>query len=185
MKKVLNKIIIIIIPILILFLAIYSRGQKANSLDNILIFNLYENSQNRNYTFDISTKNKQTIQANLNNTLKIDSLANQKIAPGARGEFTITLTSSKNVYYKIEFEDLNNKPQNLKFRIKNSTSKYNNLEELEKYLIDNLSKNCTKEIFIEWSWEYETSEIDNKQDTIDGINLEKYKFNINVISEEI
>lgn len=185
MKKKLRNVIFFLIILLLLFMAVHAKSKKIYSIDNILIFNLYENSLNRNYTFDVSANANQTNHVNLYNTLNIDSLANEKIAPGTNGQFSITITASQKLNYEIKFESLNIKPKNLCFKLKSKSPKYSSLEELEKYLKGVITKDETKKFFIEWSWEYEINDNANIQDTLDGINIKEYIFDINVISNEI
>lgn len=185
MKNKSYIILIIIIILLILFIAVYAKSSKEYSLENILIFNLFDNSVRHNYYFEISNNRRQTRNVNLYQTLKIDSLVNEKIAPGTNGEFSITLESTEDVGYKIEFSSLNKKPKNMLFKIKHENGQYDSLEKLSKTLNGKLKKGILKEINIEWEWTYETSEIENIQDTLDGINIKEYNFDINVISSEI
>lgn len=182
-KKI--EITIIIFILLMLIILEFMNFKKSYNLENVLIFNLYENSKNDKYIFDIGAKYKQETNVGLYSTLKMESLANEKIAPGANGEFEIILTSSKNVGYQIRFESKNKKPQNLVFNIKNDFNKYSSLEELGRLLKGTLNGNIRKNIWIEWSWDYETTEYGNTQDTFDGENIKEYNFDINILSYKL
>lgn len=98
------------------------------------------------------------------------------------GHFEIVLISNRDINYKIIFENLNEKPQNLVFSIKGSDREYNNLNELQQELIGNLEKNKVKRIDVNWRWKYENNLADNLQDTKDGTSLDMYKFNIYTVS---
>ena len=79
------------------------------------------------------------------------------------------------------FESKNEKPKNLNFNIEGKDKKYLNLEELSKELKGTIQND--KKFTIQWEWEYEKNESDNKQDTQDGINLKKYNFTICAMGE--
>lgn len=128
-KKIEILIIIILLPLLFLGLIKFN-SQK--SLDNFLIFNLFENSNNKKYIFDIGFKTKQTESVNLYSTLDLEGLANEKIAPGTHGEFEIILNSSIDTNYQVTFDSKNLKPKNLRFNLKGESSKHDTLEDLEK-----------------------------------------------------
>ena len=178
-------IIILIIIMLILNIFINAKLKKTKYLNNILIFNLYGNQKNNEYEFDISSNPNNLINANLYSTLNMESLAKDKIAPGTKGEFGITLKSSKDLNYNINFKSNNEKPQNLLFNIKGKPEKYSSLDELEKYLEGIIRQNSKIKVYIEWSWEYESNLYNDIQDTIDGENLREYNFDINITSYEL
>ena len=88
---------------------------------------------------------------------------------------------NEKINYRIEFESKNEKPKNLNFNIEGKDKKYSNLEELSKELRGTIQKDTI--ITIQWEWEYEQNEFNNRQDTQDGISLKKYNFTIFVIGE--
>ena len=53
-------------------------------------------------------------------TIDKKTLVKEKIAPGTKGHFEIILISNRDINYKVIFENLNEKPQNLVFSIKGS-----------------------------------------------------------------
>lgn len=199
-----QKIISLIIVILIVIILIFCILQKSNFFQDNLIFfkilnssNINENSQNdpifynsiakykeqNNPLFFYVTYNKTKFKSiNLMDTIDKKTLVKEKIAPGTKGHFEIVLISNRDINYKIIFENLNEKPQNLVFSIKGSDREYNNLNELQQELIGNLEKNKVKRIDVNWRWKYENNLADNLQDTKDGINLDMYKFNIYTVS---
>lgn len=178
-KKV--QILIVIIILLILLIIWYAKFRNKESINNLIIFNLFNNSSN-SFQFNISSKVNQKKSANLYGTFNAKSLSEHKIAPGTSGEFEILLVSAIDTNYRIKFESKNEKPQNLTFSIKDNPIKYHSLEDLGKYLLGSLNKNEKIKIIIEWSWNYETDTFSNIQDTLDGQKLEKYNFDINVMS---
>ena len=182
MKKAL-KISIVFILITILIIC-YIKSRSYYYLENIIIFNLYENSDNK-FVFNVSSGINQNKNINLYSTFKVDGLMNTKIFPGTKGEFEILIKSSNNVEYQIKFKSKNKKPQNLLFNIKNSNIKYNNLEDLGKNLKGLIKPKDNVRIIIQWSWEYETSINNNHQDTLDGETLKEYNFYINILSNKI
>ena len=103
-------------------------------------------------------------------TIDSKTLVHEKVAPGTKGEFYIILTSNSTLKYKIDMRAKNQKPQNLKFSI---------LENQEGII----KKGERKKIKATWEWQYETSKIQNKQDTKDGENIKKYEFEICTIGE--
>ena len=199
-KKIISLIIVILIVIILIFCIL----QKSNFFQDNLIFfkilnssNINENSQNdpifynsiakykeqNNPLFFYVTYNKTKFKSiNLMDTIDKKTLVKEKIAPGTKGHFEIVLISNRDINYKIIFENLNEKPQNLVFSIKGSDREYNNLNELQQELIGNLEKNKVKRIDVNWRWKYENNLADNLQDTKDGINLDMYKFNIYTVS---
>lgn len=199
-KKIISLIIVILIVIILIFCIL----QKSNFFQDNLIFfkilnssNINENSQNdhifynniaeykeqNNPLFFYVAYNETKFKSiNLLDTIDKKTLVKEKIAPGTKGHFEIVLISNRDINYKIIFENLNEKPQNLVFSIKGSDREYNNLNELQQELIGNLEKNKVKRIDVNWRWKYENNLADNLQDTKDGTNLDMYKFNIYTVS---
>ncbi len=177
-SKKIKIISIILILFLILFITAYAKLQDSKYLDNILIFNPYENQ----YVFDISSSVKQSKNANLCNTINIKGETNPKISPGIKGEFDIIIATSKNMKYQIRFDSKSIKPKNLLFNIKGCDKKYDKLEDLEDKLRGTLFKGNEFKATIQWSWEYEVNNTNNFQDTLDGKNIKTYNFDINVLS---
>lgn len=199
-----KKIISLIIVILIVIILIFRILQKSNFFQDNLIFfkilnsgdtnknsqndqisykNIIEYKEENNPLFFYVAYNKTNFKSiNLSDTIDKKTLVKEKIAPGTEGHFEIVLISNEDINYKIIFENLNEKPQNLVFSIKGSDKEYYNLNELQKDLIGNLEKNKVKRIDVNWRWTYENNLANNLQDTKDGINLDMYKFNIYTVS---
>lgn len=199
-KKIISLIIVILIVIILIFCIL----QKSNLFQDNLIFfkilnscdtnknsqndqisykNIIEYKEENNPLFFYVAYNKTNFKSiNLSDTIDKKTLVKEKIAPGTEGHFEIVLISNEDINYKIIFENLNEKPQNLVFSIKGSDKEYYNLNELQKDLIGNLEKNKVKRIDVNWRWTYENNLANNLQDTKDGINLDMYKFNIYTVS---
>lgn len=199
-KKIISLIIVILIVIILIFCIL----QKSNFFQDNLIFfkilnsgdtnknsqndqisykNIIEYKEENNPLFFYVAYNKTNFKSiNLSDTIDKKTLVKEKIAPGTEGHFEIVLISNEDINYKIIFENLNEKPQNLVFSIKGSDKEYYNLNELQKDLIGNLEKNKVKRINVNWRWTYENNLANNLQDTKDGINLDMYKFNIYTVS---
>ena len=199
-KKVISLIIVISIVIILIFYALKKsdffqdnliffkilnsdNSNKNSKNDHIFYESIAECKEQNNPLFFYVTYNKTKFKSiNLMDTIDKKTLVKEKIAPGTEGHFDIVLISNKDINYKIIFENLNEKPQNLVFSIKGSDKEYYNLNELQHELIGILEKNKVKRIEVNWRWTYENNLADNLQDTKDGIYLDMYKFNIYTVS---
>ena len=153
-----------------------------------------DKEEKNTYVFDVNFKNISSTseEISLPNTMKAESVAKNKIAPGVQGEFSIiisTKNSTVDMKYSINFENITNeKPNNLLFKIKGQEKEYKSLQELEKELIGKAKKHSETEIIIEWYWPYEIENDKGTQDIIDtsdGKKLESYRFKINVNGEDV
>lgn len=153
-----------------------------------------DKKEKNTYVFDVDFKNISSTseEISLPSTMKAESVAKNKIAPGVQGEFSIiisTKNSTVDMLYSVNFENVTNeKPSNLFFKVKGETKEYRTLQELEKELIGRAKRHSEKDIIIEWYWPYEIEADKSNQDiidTTDGEKLESYKFKINVKGEEI
>lgn len=137
------------------------------------------------YIFDIKCKDTKLKAVNLSDTIKKETLVNEKIAPGLEGKFSIIINANQDTKYKILFESVNSKPQNLKFVYEESKKTVQNLEDFKELLAGNLRKNETRVITIYWYWEYENTREGNIQDTTDSKNIQNYQFKILALGEQI
>ncbi len=199
MKKRKKELILLIIVVLILIIFLFPKNKNPNNQfqEDLLFFKLFSSNQeskqptrlskktkNTNqviYDFQVSYKNIDFKNINLNETIKQDTLIQEKIAPGTQGEFEILLQSNTKMNYQIKFKSTNEKPKNLNFRIKGKDRKYNQLEDMEQELQGEITKN--KKFTIEWKWDYEENDIQNFQDTEDGQKIKQYNFTIYTIGE--
>lgn len=147
------------------------------------------------YKFDVKFKNIKKEEIKLTDTISADAIAKGKIAPGVNGSFAIVITTKKSnvdMKYNVTFDDkTNEKPINLRFKIRGQEQSYSSLQELSKVLNGIIKSNSQKEIIIDWEWLYESgndySSIKKNDliDTNDGKILEEYKFKIIVSGEEV
>lgn len=88
----------------------------------------------------------------------------------------------------MEFKSQNEKPYNLKFRLKEKKEEYRTLEELQNSMQGEIHINETKKIDICWEWKYESDsqnvKIQDIRDVTDSIKIQTYNFTINVLGEE-
>lgn len=191
-KKNLIQILLIFLLVSVLLISYAKRESKFNLYDDFLFFKFFnqiQNSENQStekinkYFFSVEYKNTTFQTASLLNTVNEKTLVNRKIAPGCSGEFQIIMVSNYKISYRIKFENMNQKPENLKFKIKDSNNDSNSLNELEKNLVGKLEAKKEKEISLQWKWEYEIGNIENMKDTADGKNISNYNFKIYVIGE--
>ena len=196
-KKLIILLIIILLIINILIKIIFS-SKEIDSNNDLIFFKLFGQSDisstpyidnkkslgKTSYIFDVSYENIDFKNINLVNTVDNKTLVNEKIAPGTKGEFDIILTTNKNLRYNVKFESKNQKPKNLVFSIKGKDKVYSSLEEMQEYLVGNISPSEEKIITIFWEWKYESGGNEDFQDTSDGINLTKYNFDIYTIGGE-
>ncbi len=175
----------------ILFVKLFNNGiNKYSKEDEENLNNQYENDIS--YEFDISYENTKFKNIDLIDTVNSKTLIYEKIAPGSEGYFNIILKSNKFSEYKIKFESLNLKPQNLKFKAYSEgyliSDECDSLEQLSEKISGKILKNEKKIITIKWYWKfYNTTDSVNQdiQDTNDSKNIRQYNFNIYAIGREI
>lgn len=176
MKKI--KILSLIIILFIISILFIKGLKKSQTFDDILFLKLGSNTYPENTNI------------NLIETANEDTLIQKKIAPGTKGEFSILLNAKKNIDYKIIFEDLNEKPANLKFIAMNNENiiiEADTLEEMSNYLSGNISENEKIEFKIKWYWKFENIENKNttdSQDTNDGQKIKQYQFKVYTVAQE-
>lgn len=146
------------------------------------------------WAFNVNGNSEQleTIHFN-NNFIEESELINGKIAPGTRGSFSIDIDGTGTevgIDYQVLFQNEENKPQNLVFNY--NGTEYNSLTELHS-ILGNISANeqdKTREITIDWIWEYETGsdeeiEANDEKDTLDGIQIGEYVFDVVVTGKQV
>lgn len=199
MKKHRKKLILLVIVIFILIIFLFQKKKNQNNSfqDDLIFFKLFSSEEERNkstllsknqesqnqplYDFRVSYQNIDFKNINLAESIKQDTLIQEKIAPGTEGEFEILLQSNRKINYRIKFKSTNEKPENLNFQIKGKDRKYYKLEDMEQELQGELTDN--KKIAIYWKWDYEGNEMQNFQDTKDGQAIKQYNFTIYAIGE--
>ena len=202
-RKIIFKLILILI-LIILFIKIFFLNGLINveKIDDFLFLKLFSNGvyqknstqddkYKKIYEFKINYKNLDFKSLNLSDTIDKNTLIYEKIAPGTSGSFDILLYSNQNLKYRIEFDSINKKPKNLKFKALKSgeiLEESNTLESLSKKLTGDINQNEKINITINWYWNYEDKENGEDtdiQDTKDCENIKSYKFNVYAFGEEI
>ena len=202
-RKIIFKLILILI-LIILFIKIFFLNGLINveKIDDFLFLKLFSNGvyqknstqddkYKKIYEFKINYKNLDFKSLNLSDTIDKNTLIYEKIAPGTSGSFDILLYSNQNLKYRIEFDSINKKPKNLKFKAFKSgeiLEESNTLESLSKKLTGDINQNEKINITINWYWNYEDKENEEDtdiQDTKDCENIKSYKFNVYAFGEEI
>lgn len=130
MKKKIKILIFCLIFIILIILFLMCKNIKKETFDDIIFFKLFSQTNSKKqedktnqYIFDFKQNSEISTKVNLMETVDLKKLVNEKIQPGTNGEFDIVLKSNKDIYYKMEFESLNDKPQNLKFSVKGKKRK--------------------------------------------------------------
>ena len=153
-------------------------------------FSLYNNFELiNNDVLKVDLKNIDIKQIDLMKTVDKNTCLNKKIAPGTSGNFNILLDTNKDSKYKIYFQSVNEKPQNLYFKaIKDGKeiAKTQTLEELSEKLDGNIVKKEKIKINIQWYWNFENNKANSDiQDTEDSKKIKRYQFNLYALGEEI
>ena len=128
----------------------------------------------------------------LNNVYNTSILKNKTIAPGTNGSFDIILDATGAdvaIDYAVTFDNLVNKPTNMKFTYGDKTS--DTLKGLEDVLKGRIALNDarTKTLTIKWSWDYQTgttAEEKANNDKIDTNDSGKdFSFDIKVTGTQV
>ena len=128
----------------------------------------------------------------LNNVYNTKILKNKTIAPGTNGSFDIILDATGAdvaIDYAVTFDNLVNKPINMKFTYGDKTS--DTLKGLEDVLKGRIALNDarTKTLTIKWSWDYQTgttAEEKANNDKIDTNDSGKdFSFDIKVTGTQV
>lgn len=202
-RKIIFKLILILILIILFIKIFFLKGLiNVEKIDDFLFLKLFSNGvyqknstqddkYKKIYEFKINYKNLDFKSLNLSDTIDKNTLIYEKIAPGTSGSFDISLYSNQNLKYRIEFDSINEKPKNLKFKALKSgeiLEESNTLESLSKKLTGDINQNEKINITINWYWNYEDKENGEDadiQDTKDCENIKSYKFNVYAFGEEI
>lgn len=181
-KKDKKKILILIFIFIIILFFMYNlaRNNKLTSQNDFIFLKLFSseksinnqeknNHQSNQYKIKVRKNSKNYKQIDFLQTIDAQTLVNEKVAPGTEGYFNIILTSNLDTNYEIKLISKSQKPKNLVFQIKEQQG---TIKAKEK-----------KEITVEWKWEYYKDRNQDKQDTHDGKNIEKYEFEICTIGK--
>ena len=197
-------VIFLIFSVILLCIKILKNSKDFSGFqEDIIFFKLFDNAntqdesskkQNTNktnyevstvpqYRFEVKYENIKLQDINLANTVNYDTLIKEKIAPGTSGNFNLILISTQDIDYQVKFESKNEKPKNLKFFVDGMKQEFNSLEELQQILQGHLYAKEEKIIKINWKWDYENSDIGNRQDTEDSKNIFQYNFEVKVLGK--
>jgi len=128
----------------------------------------------------------------LSNVYNTNILKNKTIAPGTNGSFDIVLDATGAdvaIDYAVTFDNLVNKPTNMKFTYEGTTA--DSLEGLEQVLKGRirLDDARTKTLTIQWAWDYQTGTTaaeKQKNDQIDTNDSGKeFTFDITVTGTQV
>lgn len=128
----------------------------------------------------------------LSNVYNTNILKNKTIAPGTNGSFDIILDATGAdvaIDYAVTFDNLVNKPTNMKFTYEGTTA--DSLKGLEQVLKGRirLDDARTKKLTIEWAWDYQTGTTvaeKEKNDQIDTNDSGKeFTFDITVTGTQV
>lgn len=196
--KILKLSIILLISITIII--ILNSNIKLFQSDDYIFLKIFQKTTNQpkdtyntkkeeNYVFKVGFKSIDIKQIDLIKTVNKNTYVNEKIAPGTSGNFNILIETNKDSKYKIYFQSVNEKPQNLYFKaIKDGKeiAKTQTLEELSEKLDGNIAKKEKIKINIQWYWNFENNKANSDiQDTEDSKKIKRYQFNLYALGEEI
>ncbi len=146
------------------------------------------------WSFKVNGDSEQLETIKLVDTIDESKLVNGKIAPGTSGEFTINIDGTGTevgIDYYIKFENEQNKPTNLVYYY--GEQKFNSLSEIGPIANGTIYANDeekTKDVTIQWEWQYETGNLDeiDENDVIDtqeGIANLDYTFDVIVTGTQV
>ncbi len=190
--KIIKLILIIILINLFIIIFCFKQISNKTQSDDFLFLKLFQSQSKtaeEEYSFKVNYLNKGLKTVNLSDTINKNFY--KKVAPGTNGKFNIVLNSTRDLQYQVKFSSTSAKPQNLKFMALTNgekITKASELEELSENLKGIILKNQKVSITVLWYWPYEGENQEEQvdiQDTIDGKNIEKYKFDILVLGEEV
>ena len=190
--KIIKLILIIILINLFIIIFCFKQISNKTQSDDFLFLKLFQSQSKtaeEEYSIKVNYLNKGLKTVNLSDTINKNFY--KKVAPGTNGKFNIVLNSTRDLQYQVKFSSTSAKPQNLKFMALTNgekITKASELEELSENLKGIILKNQKVSITVLWYWPYEGENQEEQvdiQDTIDGKNIEKYKFEILVLGEEV
>lgn len=177
-KKIL--ILIFIFTIILFFMYNLAKNKKSAIQNDFIFLKLFsseklinnqetDDHKSNQYNIEVIKNSKNYKQINFLQTIDSRTLVNKKVAPGTEGHFNIILTSNLDTNYEIKLISKSQKPRNLVFQINEQQGTIKARE--------------TKKIPVVWKWEYYKDKKQDKQDTDDGKNIEKYEFEICTIGK--
>lgn len=193
MKKNKKRIILFVLLLLLLvFMVLLGGGSYSKYLTQVEGKGVIEVAK---WAFLVNGETASITNINLAKTYKVNTLAQNTIAPGTSGSFDIkidTTGSEVGINYEVRFENEQSKPQNLNFTYDGHT--VSSIKELEQFLIGTIDANSNEKVkimTIEWNWPYETGttseeiKVQDVEDTNDGKLLQNYSFDIIVTGTQV
>ena len=151
------------------------------------------------WSFKVYGDNEQTQTVRLASTVNDQTLVNNKIAPGTKGSFVIKVDgrgSDVGIKYNFKLQNETQKPSNLLFTYSGIT--FRNLSELLEVAGGTIDANAdenakVKQVVINWQWPYQTQTTsseeelaeNDREDTLDGMNISNYSFDIVVTGTQV
>lgn len=143
------------------------------------------------WSFKANNKTQTMEHIQLTKAYDQNKILTNTIAPGTSGSFNIVLDATGAdvaIDYAVTFNNLVEKPKNLKFSYGSTTG--SSLKDLENALKGRIGLNDprTKTLTINWSWDYETGtgsekDINDAQDTLDA--GKNFSFDITVTGTQV
>ena len=142
-----------------------------------------------NWHFLVNNQEATTQTIDLASTIDNETLADNKIAPGTSGKFTITVDgtgSDVGIQYDLLIKNETTKPHNLFFTYEGQ--RYENLSDITNCTSGTINSKDTQKlrtIEIQWEWPYEIGDSEqdiaqnDRQDMLDIEKFQNYKFALN------
>lgn len=151
-----------------------------------LFFSFYLGFHTQNYSYNknfyiFNTSKIEFKNIGLIDTYKNSSIVKDKIAPGTNGAFYLIVNedTNQNENYQFICNENNIRPNGLYFVF--DGEKYEELQDLICELNRKLNNYKSETIKIEWYWDFKGNDM---VDTIDGMQLDSYHFEIALIPVE-
>lgn len=174
LKKIIKNILILIILIIIFIILNFYRSKKS-IFNDIMILGLWNDIRAKN---EYQLTSQKAIEIDVFTT--VNTRRYKKIAPGSSGSFAIKFKKTINSKYIIKINEKTSKPANLIFIL--DGQKHSSIKEMEDIINEKFLK--SEKITINWKWEYYINEVQDIQDTKDGLEVKKYMFEIEAIIED-
>ncbi len=188
-----KKKIILVVAILLAIIVSFLGGQTFSKY--VTEVTGKANAEVANWHFVVNQNEAQTQNINLASTINNETLVDNKIAPGTKGEFKITVDgtgSDVGIQYDIEIKNETQKPQNLFFTYEGQ--KYKEISQIFNITSGAINANAedkVREILVKWEWPYELGGSEqeksesNGKDTTDGTTLQNYSFDVVVTGKQV
>ena len=145
--------------------------------------------------FKVNGETEMIQNIKLASNYNLETIAKDKIAPGTKGNFLITVDCTDaevGIDYSIKFENETVKPTNLRFQYGENICY--NLSELEKNLVFHMNSDEAEKVEtfnIQWEWPFETGETEEQKkhnndiDTQESQTIKNYSFDVVVTGTQM